>query len=108
MTMSRAERDQLAHLQERVQELEAEVHYLRHERKPIDTDGVATVMGWALNTARNYAARNHNPDARAKLPVEDGHVGQSKYWWPETLETYQANRPGQGAGGGRPRKDAAA
>lgn len=39
-----------------------------------------------------------------KLPAPDATLGKSRGWLPETIETWNANRPGRGVGGGRPRK----
>ncbi|NEG96850.1 hypothetical protein GFD17_08835 [Bifidobacterium sp. SMB2] len=43
--------------------------------------------------------------ASAGLPEPDVLVGRTKGWKPETIDAWLANRPGQGVGGGRPRKD---
>lgn len=48
-------------------------------------------------TVRKYAALG-------MLPDPDGKVAQSPWWWPDTIRTWHASRPGRGVGGGRPRK----
>lgn len=42
-----------------------------------------------------------------KLPEPDAYVGKARGWLPETIDQWNANRPGRGVGGGRPRKNAA-
>lgn len=39
------------------------------------------------------------------FPAPDVMLGRSPRWSPETLDLWQASRPGKGVGGGRPRKD---
>ncbi|NEG89167.1 hypothetical protein [Bifidobacterium aerophilum] len=39
-----------------------------------------------------------------KLPEPDAYIGDTKGWKPETIDQWNANRPGRGVGGGRPRK----
>lgn len=39
-----------------------------------------------------------------KLPEPDVMVGRSRGWSKETLDAWNAARPGRGVGGGRPRK----
>lgn len=46
--------------------------------------------------------RKYVSDGRAPKP--DGTLGRTPWWRRETVETWKANRPGQGVGGGRPRK----
>lgn len=40
------------------------------------------------------------------VPRPDGRVGRIQLWYRSTLDTWAATRPGQGVGGGRPRKSA--
>ncbi|TPF96856.1 hypothetical protein EP30_05420 [Bifidobacterium sp. UTCIF-39] len=39
-----------------------------------------------------------------KLPEPDATIGRTRGWLPETIDEWNANRPGRGVGGGRPRK----
>lgn len=40
--------------------------------------------------------------AHYKLPSPDAYIGKTRGWLPETIERWNAQRPGKG---GRPRKD---
>lgn len=42
--------------------------------------------------------------ATYKLPEPDARIGNTRGWLPETIDYWRAHMPGQGAGGGRPRK----
>lgn len=39
-----------------------------------------------------------------KLPQPDATIGRTRGWKPETIDKWNASRPGRGVGGGRPRK----
>lgn len=39
-----------------------------------------------------------------KLPEPDATIGRARGWLPETIDEWNAQRPGRGVGGGRPRK----
>ena len=39
-----------------------------------------------------------------KLPEPDAVLGRTRGWLPETIDQWNAARPGRGVGGGRPRK----
>lgn len=65
----------------------------------LDMPGVARHLGLSPATIRAYRHEG-------TLPEPDAITGSMPGWLPETIDTWQANRPGQGAGGGRPRKDA--
>lgn len=39
-----------------------------------------------------------------KLPQPDALIGRTRGWLPDTIDQWNANRPGRGVGGGRPRK----
>lgn len=39
-----------------------------------------------------------------KLPDPDVMIGRTRGWLPETIDQWNAQRPGRGVGGGRPRK----
>jgi predicted DNA-binding transcriptional regulator AlpA len=43
--------------------------------------------------------------ARYRLPEPDVMVGKARGWLPETIDQWNAQRPGRGVGGGRPRKN---
>lgn len=45
--------------------------------------------------------------ATYKLPEPDAHIGRTRGWLPETIDQWNAQRPGRGAGGGRPRRNKA-
>ena len=38
------------------------------------------------------------------LPQPDALIGRTRGWLPETIDQWNAQRPGRGVGGGRPRK----
>ena len=38
------------------------------------------------------------------LPEPDVRIGRTRGWLPETIDRWNARRPGRGVGGGRPRK----
>ncbi|KAA8828303.1 hypothetical protein [Bifidobacterium tissieri] len=42
--------------------------------------------------------------ASYRLPDPDAMIGRTRGWLPETIDEWNANRPGRGVGGGRPRK----
>ena len=39
-----------------------------------------------------------------RLPEPDALIGSTRGWKPETIDAWNAARPGRGVGGGRPRK----
>ena len=41
-----------------------------------------------------------------RLPTPDVMIGRTRGWMPETIDRWNAARPGRGVGGGRPRKKA--
>lgn len=57
----------------------------------------AKEAGIAWSTWRDYVA-----DGRA--PQRDGVLGSTSWWWEISVRRWMLNRPGQGVGGGRPRK----
>lgn len=59
---------------------------------------VAKLLGWKEQTVRKYRT-----ESRRDFPEADGMKGVSPWWRPETITTWRDNRPGRGAGGGRPR-----
>ena len=38
------------------------------------------------------------------LPEPDALIGRTRGWLPDTIDQWNAQRPGRGVGGGRPRK----
>lgn len=73
---------------------------MKAQRLPGETwtiERVAAELGLTVSTV--YAYRRDG-----RLPPEDGTLGRTPWWHPTTITTWQANRPGRGAGGGRPRK----
>lgn len=74
--------------------------------KLLDLDGVASTLGLAYTTVRNYhqaAARRRraNQVRPGDFPPPDDHFGRSPVWKASTIRHWRSNRPGQGAGGGR-------
>ena len=65
----------------------------------LDMHAAAAHLGVAYATIRRYRATGAFPDA-------DVVVGQSPGWLAETIDAWQASRPGRGTGGGRPKGDA--
>ncbi|WP_413456092.1 transcriptional regulator [Glutamicibacter sp. FR1] len=67
------------------------VHYL-------SLNGVANHLGISPHTAKKYADEG-------RLPLHDAEVGDPprniRGWLPETIDTWNASRPGRG---GRPKK----
>lgn len=57
---------------------------------PVDLSGFAALAGLKPATLRTYRT-----DGR--LPPPDGRHGRSDWWWTATVQTWLANRPGQGA-----------
>lgn len=48
-----------------------------------------------------------NASAKAlRLPEPDALIGRTRGWKAETIDAWNAARPGRGVGGGRPRKHA--
>ncbi|RCG19161.1 hypothetical protein DQ384_38085 [Sphaerisporangium album] len=60
---------------------------------------IARHLGIGVRSVRTYRTAKI-------LPKEDRMIGRTPVWRPSTITGWQ--RPGQGAGGGRPRKDASA
>lgn len=63
----------------------------------LTTADVASVLGVTSATVRSYSARG-------VMPKPDGHLGRTPWWHRSTVEKWKAARPGQGVGGGRPKK----
>lgn len=66
-------------------------------RDPLTTQDVALMLGVTPATVRSYSARG-------VMPPPDGYLGRTPWWRPGTIKAWRAQRPGQGVGGGRPRK----
>lgn len=61
--------------------------------------------GWTIKTARalHHRAnqrRANNTSRPGDLPKPDHHIGRSPVWLETTIETWEKQRPGRGAGGG--------
>ena len=67
--------------------------------RQLTVQDVASHLGLALDTVRNYRKQG-------RLPSPDGTLGNRPWWWQSTIDQWQATRPGRGVGGGRPRRDA--
>jgi predicted DNA-binding transcriptional regulator AlpA len=68
--------------------------------KRIGTAWVAQRAGVSPRTIASYAARGQMPK-----PSACDCCGHSPTWTWDEITAWLANRPGQGAGGGRPRKE---
>jgi cobalamin biosynthesis protein CobD/CbiB len=72
---------------------------------------IAAHLGVKLRSVHTYrlrgveARKEGNPDPGG-LPEPDNMVGRTPVWRPATIIAWAAARPGQGVGGGRPRKRA--
>ena len=67
----------------------------------LSLEEVADRVGLAVKTVRNY--RNRARDRPGFFPDPDGWLGNRPWWRPETIDAWQASRPGRGAKG-RPRR----
>ena len=65
----------------------------------LDRGEVAELAGIAPESVSRYLVRGD-------FPQPDRHFGRSPVWLRSTVERWKAERPGRGAGGGRPRKAA--
>ena len=81
-------------------ELDAHLALSWEWARPQELREAAEHLGMAYSTIRGY--RSTDPS----FPTPDISLGQSDGWWATTLDAWQAQRPGRGAGGGRPRKGA--
>ncbi len=63
----------------------------------LDTSDVAELVGVKVPTIRTYLHRGD-------MPKPDRVIGRSPVWRRETIDAWLAERPGRGAGGGRPPK----
>lgn len=67
--------------------------------KHLGTNEVASRAGVSPRTIASYAARGQMPSPSA-CPC----CGHSPTWLASEIDSWLANRPGRGVGGGRPRK----
>ena len=63
-------------------------------------------MGWTVDSTRTLhtraTRRRKEHDVRpGDLPEPDEVFGRSPVWHKDTIDRWEANRPGRGAGGGR-------
>ena len=63
----------------------------------LDRAALAARLGIHPDSITRYLARRW-------VPAPDGHAGRSPWWYKATIDAWEPTRPGQGAGGGRPRK----
>lgn len=75
----------------------------------LDIADVAARTGLAVSTVRAYHAeatqrRREGTSRPGDLPAPDQVIGASPAWLVATIDQWVANRPGRGAGAGRPRK----
>ncbi|MDG9703797.1 AlpA family transcriptional regulator [Streptomyces sp. DH37] len=78
--------------------------------KYLDLHAVAELTGLTYPTVRGYhnkaAIRRRDGTSRpGDFPPPDDVFSRVPLWLPDTIETWMANRPGRGTGGGRPRKN---
>lgn len=58
---------------------------------------IAERLGIGASTVRTYRSQG-------RLPEPDAMTGPTPGWLPATIDRWLEQRPGQGVGGGRPRK----
>lgn len=63
----------------------------------IDTHQAAQLIGWKPQSIRKWRSTGR------PFPAPDAYRGPSPLWTVEAITTWRDNRPGRGAGGGRPR-----
>ncbi len=51
------------------------------------------------------ARHQHGRSQRLQAPEPDAAIGRTRGWLPDTIDRWNASRPGRGVGGGRPRKN---
>lgn len=81
--------------------------------KFLTLEDCAHALGLTYRTVRNYhqVAERRRRDGGIRpgdFPPPDMRYGRSPVWKASTIKRWAANRPGRGAGGGRPRKAVAA
>lgn len=83
----------------------------------LDRTAVAEILGVQPKSVSQYLVESRPADpevgrragryATHPFPAPDGYIGKGPYWRLERaaeIRTWAASRPGQGVGGGRPRK----
>lgn len=75
----------------------------------LDRTAVAALIGVQPKTISQYLTESHEGGRYAThpFPKPDGYIGKGPWWRRERkaeIKAWAAARPGQGAGGGRPRK----
>lgn len=73
--------------------------------KPLDRTAVGALIGVSAQAVRVYQRRYADTHP---FPAPDGTIGRSPYWLPDReqeIRDWDKSRPGQGSGGGRPRKE---
>ena len=73
-------------------------------REQLDTAAVAERLGISAASVRRYMMADR---AQYGFPPPDGHIGRSPWWWSTTIDKWGKQRPGKGAGAGRPRRTTA-
>lgn len=86
-----------------------------HSPMPDEDDGtdyltlaqVAAELGWTITTARSEhrdaSRRRRSRQSRpGDLPAPDHRYGRTPVWHRQTIAAWRRQRPGRGAGGGRP------
>ena len=68
----------------------------QHDR--FTTAEVAVLCGWQPRTVAQNVSRG-------RMPAPSGHFGRTPWWDRAVIVAWLEQRPGRGAGGGRPRKD---
>ena len=75
----------------------------------LDRSAVAAILGVQPKTISQYLveSRGEGRYAERPFPAPDGYIGRGPWWRLEReteIRRWAAERPGQGVGGGRPRK----
>lgn len=83
---------------------------MAHGKMILDLAGIAERCGLTYSTVQGYhtlAARRRREGASrpGDLPEPDDRIGGHPVWFAETIARWESERPGQGKGGGRPRKN---
>ena len=68
----------------------------QHDR--FTTAEVAALCGWQPRTVAQNVSRG-------RMPAPSGHFGRTPWWDRAVIVAWLEQRPGRGAGGGRPRKE---
>ena len=79
----------------RAQAQQAGLFVPQHDR--LTTAEVAVLCGWKPRTVAQNVSRG-------RMPPPSGHFGRTPWWDRAVIVAWLEQRPGRGAGGGRPRK----